>query len=103
MRNVLTKHRHGREHDRGEQHIPDDHGLDEEDAEDYEVGQIGQQVHSGAPKYVHSLPYCTFSTSYVLVFTVYWIRVDSMMKSSSHSGDSSSRHKGFSCRGYFPH
>lgn len=48
--------------------------------EDYEVGQIGQQVHSGAPKYVHSLPYCTFSTSYVLVFTVYWIRVGSMRK-----------------------
>ncbi|KAL0730469.1 hypothetical protein Bca4012_026562 [Brassica carinata] len=39
MKNVLTKHRHGREHDRGEQHIPDDHDLDEEEAEDYEVGQ----------------------------------------------------------------
>lgn len=33
MKNVLTKHRHGREHDRREQHIPDDHDLDEEDAE----------------------------------------------------------------------
>ncbi|KAL0742946.1 hypothetical protein Bca4012_084459 [Brassica carinata] len=39
MKNVLTKHRHGREQDRGEQHIPDNHDLDEEEAEDYEVGQ----------------------------------------------------------------
>ncbi|KAG2306543.1 hypothetical protein Bca52824_026291 [Brassica carinata] len=36
MKNVLTKHRHGREQDRGEQHIPDNHDLDEEEAEDYE-------------------------------------------------------------------
>ncbi|XP_048619091.1 low-temperature-induced 65 kDa protein isoform X2 [Brassica napus] len=47
IKNVLTKHGHGHEHDRGgEQHIPDDHDLDEEDTEDYDVGQ---QVHGGAP------------------------------------------------------
>ncbi|KAJ0263284.1 CAP160 protein [Hirschfeldia incana] len=54
IKNVLTKHGghgHGHEHDRGEhQHIPDDHDLDEEDTEDYDVGQqVGQQVHGGAP------------------------------------------------------
>ncbi|KAG5411590.1 hypothetical protein IGI04_007909 [Brassica rapa subsp. trilocularis] len=36
-------------HDRGEQHIPDDHDLDDEDAEEYDVGQIDQQGHGGAP------------------------------------------------------
>ncbi|KAL0891040.1 hypothetical protein Bca101_015023 [Brassica carinata] len=49
IKNVLTKHGHGHGHeqDRGEQrHIPDDHDLDEEDTEDYDVGQ---QVHDGAP------------------------------------------------------
>ncbi|WZZ39692.1 hypothetical protein YC2023_035951 [Brassica napus] len=51
INNVLTKHRHGHghEHDRGEQHIPDDHDLDDKDAEEYDVGQIYQQGHGGAP------------------------------------------------------
>ncbi|KAF2600274.1 hypothetical protein F2Q68_00011959 [Brassica cretica] len=51
INNVLTKHRHGHghEHDRGEKHIPDDHDLDDEDAEEYDVGQIDQQGHGGAP------------------------------------------------------
>lgn len=59
IKNVLTKHGHGHghghEHDcGGEQHIPDDHDLDEEDTEDYDVGQ---QVHGGAPGL--SIPYIT--------------------------------------------
>ncbi|CAN6842450.1 unnamed protein product [Brassica oleracea var. botrytis] len=59
INNVLTKHRHGHghEHDRGEQHIPDDHDLDDKDAEEYDVGQIDQQGHGGAPGM--SIPYLT--------------------------------------------
>ncbi|CAB81368.1 putative protein, partial [Arabidopsis thaliana] len=45
IKNVLTKHGHGHEHDRGE-HIPDDHDLDQEDDED---DYNDNQLHGGAP------------------------------------------------------
>ncbi|CAL9213211.1 unnamed protein product, partial [Arabidopsis halleri] len=46
IKNVLTKHGHVREHDRGGEHIPDDHDLDQEDDED---DYQDQQLHGGAP------------------------------------------------------
>lgn len=43
IKKALTKHGHGQEeHDRGEEHIPDDHDLDEEDDEE------DQELHGGA-------------------------------------------------------
>ncbi|CAA7060264.1 unnamed protein product [Microthlaspi erraticum] len=44
IKKALTKHGHGHEHDRGEQHIPDDHDLDEEDTEEED-----QELHGGEP------------------------------------------------------
>ena len=84
IKNVLTKHGHGHghEHDRGgEQHIPDDHDLDEEDTEDYDVGQ---QVHGGAPGL--PLPYYKLHFKSSLCFginTVDWICFGSARKSTS--------------------
>ncbi|XP_010433615.1 PREDICTED: low-temperature-induced 65 kDa protein-like isoform X2 [Camelina sativa] len=44
IKNVLTKHGHSHEHDRGE-HIPDDHDLDQEDDGDH---YRDQQIRAGA-------------------------------------------------------
>ncbi|CAN6807336.1 unnamed protein product [Brassica oleracea] len=89
INNVLTKHRHGHghEHDRGEQHIPDDHDLDDKDAEEYDVGQIYQQGHGGAPGM--SIPYLT---SLSLPVTFWYLRFIGFVS-----------RKSFSCHGNFPH
>ncbi|KAG5383831.1 hypothetical protein IGI04_035301, partial [Brassica rapa subsp. trilocularis] len=53
----VHRHGHGHEHDRGEQHIPDDHDLDRK---------------------------MLTITTYILVFTVYWICVGSMRAHHIH-------------------
>lgn len=99
IKNVLTKSKHGHEHDRGE-HIPDDHDLGQEDDEDV---HIDKQIHGGAP----GLSLLCFTSIFLFptkILTVYRICFGSTRK-SSHSGegrDNTSGHESLSGCALFP-